>query len=60
LLCLCLPVSGCTDRPEVPPKNYGTILNALPVLEEAEKPFEFPYSGDTDHRNCKFNDGEFF
>ncbi|MDR0520406.1 MAG: hypothetical protein LBH00_00985 [Planctomycetaceae bacterium] len=53
-------MSGCTDRPEVPPKNYGTILNALPVLEEAEKPFEFPYSGDTDHRNCKFNDGEFF
>lgn len=59
LLC-CLPMGGCADRPEMPVQKYGTILNALPVLEEAEKPFPFPYSGDTDHSTCKFSEEDFF
>jgi hypothetical protein len=38
---------GCVDSPE-----YGTILDALPVLKDAEAPFPFPMEGDDDHQNC--------
>jgi len=51
---------GCADRPEVPTSAYGTILETLPVLEEAETPFPFPVEGDNDHQNCVFNDDDFF
>jgi hypothetical protein len=51
--------AGCTDRPEVPPENYGTILHALPVIEEAEKPFPFPPDGENDHQHCEFNEADF-
>ena len=44
---------GCTDRPEVPMSAYGNVLETLPVLEKAEKPFPFPLEGDNDHQNCE-------
>ena len=51
---------GCADRPEVSPSAYGTILDALPVIKEAEEPFPFPPEGDNDHQNCDFsNDMDF-
>jgi hypothetical protein len=53
-------VSGCTDRPESVPQSYGKILNELPTIKEAEEPFQFPYAGNNDHRNCEFKDEDFF
>jgi len=50
---------GCADRPEVSPSAYGTILETLPVLKEAETPFSFPSEGDNDHQNCVFNEEDF-
>ena len=52
--------TGCVDRPELPPAAYGTILDTLPRLDEATKPFQFPYAGENDHRNCVFKDEDFF
>ena len=51
---------GCADRPEVPPSAYGTILESLPDLKEADAPFPFPVEGDNDHQNCVFNENDFF
>lgn len=51
---------GCADRPEVGPQAYGTVVNELPYIEEAEAPFHFPYAGDNDHRNCVFKEDDFF
>ena len=53
-------LTGCADRPEVGPTAYGTVINQLPSLKEAEEPFKFPYAGDTDHSKCKFNEEDFF
>jgi hypothetical protein len=53
-----LSVLGCVQQPEVPRSSYGTVVNTLPKLEEAEKPFDFPYSEGNDHRNCDFKDDE--
>ena len=57
---LCL--SGCTDRPELAPSAYGTILQKLPNLKEADEPFPFPIGADgNDHQNCEFDEmDEFF
>ena len=53
-------LSGCTNRPEVSPSVYGTILAELPVLKEAEEPFPFPVMEDgNDHKNCEFDDADF-
>ena len=54
-----LLISGCADRPEVPASAYGTVLEALPVLEAAEAPFPFPMEGDNDHQNCEFKEEDF-
>jgi hypothetical protein len=60
-----LLLSGCADRPELSPSAYGTILDALPVLKEAEEPFPFPVEGVegeegyNDHQNCVFDDWDF-
>lgn len=51
-----LTLLGCADRPEVSPDAYGTILQYLPDIEEAKKPFSFPMEGDNDHQNCSFDD----
>ena len=51
--------AGCMNRPELSPSAYGTILDALPVLEAAEEPFPFPMEGDNDHQNCVFNPSDF-
>ena len=66
---LCLPfvlligsilfTSGCTDRPEVSPSAYGTILETLPIIKEAEEPFPFPMEEDNDHQNCEFDEFDF-
>ena len=53
-------MSGCTDRPELSPSTYGTILEALPELEEAKKPFPFPLEGGNDHQTCVFKEDDFF
>ncbi|MDR1925808.1 MAG: hypothetical protein LBQ66_15690 [Planctomycetaceae bacterium] len=37
-------------------ESHGTILRELPDLPEAKEPFVYPYAGDDDHRNCKFDD----
>ena len=60
LLLCCTILSGCADRPEVAPTAYGKVLEALPTLAEAEKPFVFPYAGDDDHRSCVFKEEDFF
>jgi len=53
-------ISGCADRSELSPSAYGTILEELPVLEEAEAPFPFPIGEDgNDHQNCEFNEIDF-
>lgn len=52
--------AGCTQKPDVQRSAYGTVVSALPHLDEAEKPFDFPYAGDNDHRNCEFPDDEMF
>ena len=54
-----LLMPGCADHPEILPNDYGTILEALPSLKEAEKPFPFPMEGDNDHQNCKFSEMDF-
>ena len=65
LIALCLlscwaVFCGCADRPQVDPRTYGKIVGELPMLADAEKPFEFPHAGDDDHRNCVFKDEDFF
>ncbi|MDR1141709.1 MAG: hypothetical protein LBL62_08450 [Planctomycetaceae bacterium] len=60
LIGLLFTLSGCADRPEVSPQTYGTILNDLPKLTDAETPFSFPYAGENDHRNCEFKEEDFF
>jgi hypothetical protein len=50
---------GCTDRPEVSPNVYGTILEELPAFKEAKEPFPFPQEGDNDHQHCEFNEMDF-
>lgn len=52
-------VVGCTDRPEIGPQAYGTVVDELPYIKEAEAPFTFPHAGDDDHRNCEFNEEDF-
>jgi len=53
-------LSGCADRPELSPSAYGTILDALPELEEAKEPFPFPIGADgNDHQNCEFDEFDF-
>jgi len=52
-------MSGCVDRPEIPASAYGTILEALPDLEDAKAPFPFPMEGDNDHQNCEFDEADF-
>lgn len=54
-----LMAAGCADRPELSPSAYGTVLEELPVLSEAEKPFPFPVQGGDDHKNCVFNEMDF-
>jgi len=51
--------SGCTDRPELSPSAYGTILEALPPLKETKEPYPFPMEGDNDHQNCTFDEHDF-
>ena len=53
-----LLLSGC-DRPEVLPGDYGTILEALPVLKGTDAPFPFPMEGENDHQNCEFKESDF-
>ena len=60
LLSGCAVLCGCTDSPQVDPKTYGKILGQLPSLTDTEKPFDFPYAGDDDHRNCVFKEEDFF
>ena len=60
LLSLCVFLVGCTDRPEGDPKAFGKIVKELPVLADAEKPFDFPHAGDVDHSKCVFNEEDFF
>ncbi|MDR2117773.1 MAG: hypothetical protein LBP87_15460 [Planctomycetaceae bacterium] len=57
---LLFSLSGCSDRPEVSPQTYGTILNELPQITEAEAPFPFPFAGENDHRHCEFKEEDFF
>ncbi len=52
-------LSGCADRLEVKPAAYGTVVDQLPSLKEADEPFNFPFAGDVDHRNCVFRDEDF-
>lgn len=52
--------SGCANRPELSVDSYGTVVNELPHIAEAKAPFDFPYSGDTDHSKCEFNEEDFF
>ena len=59
LIGLIVLILGCVDRPEVPLRTYGTILEALPVLEATESPFPFPMEGDNDHLNCVFKEEDF-
>ncbi|MDR2438763.1 MAG: hypothetical protein LBE12_05255 [Planctomycetaceae bacterium] len=60
LIGLLFTLTGCADRPEVSPQTYGIILKELPKVAEAETPFQFPYAGENDHRNCEFKDEDFF
>ena len=60
LLSSCVFFCGCADRPEVDPVTFGRVVEQLPILAEAEKPFVFPYAGDNDHRSCVFNEEDFF
>jgi len=54
-------LSGCIDRPEVSPDNYGVILETLPDLEAARLPFPFPVGADgKDHSDCVFPADGFF
>ena len=51
---------GCTDRPEVSPSAYGTILETLPEPEESKEPFPFPIGEDgNDHQKCVFDEADF-
>ncbi|MDR0870931.1 MAG: hypothetical protein LBN39_09080 [Planctomycetaceae bacterium] len=59
-LFLFLPFFGCTQQPDVSRSQYGTIVRSLPLLDDAEKPFIFPYAGDNDHRHCEFPDDDLF
>ncbi|MCL2710161.1 MAG: hypothetical protein FWE95_04705 [Planctomycetaceae bacterium] len=60
LACFALFLSGCTDRPELPPSAYGVIRDTLPELEKANEPFPFPIGKDgNDHQNCVFNEDDF-
>ncbi len=52
-------LSGCTDQPEIEPAAYGTVVNQLPFIQEAEAPFNFPFAGDTDHSKCVFKEEDF-
>lgn len=60
LIGLLFMLHGCADCPEVSPQTYGTILNDLPKMTEAEIPFVFPYAGENDHRHCEFHEEDFF
>ena len=51
---------GCADHPEVSTSAYGTVLETLPDLKDAEAPFPFPAEGDNNHQNCVFNEEDFF
>lgn len=53
-------LNGCADRPEVAPAAYGTVVDKLPFIQEAEDHFNFPHAGDNDHRNCEFKEEDFF
>ena len=52
--------AGCADRSGADPKTFGRVVDQLPILADAEKPFDFPYAGDDDHRNCVFKEEDFF
>jgi hypothetical protein len=61
LFLFCLPVfSGCADKPEKSAAAYGKIITELPKIDEAEKPFDFPYANGTDHSKCVFNEEDLF
>ncbi|MCL2744641.1 MAG: hypothetical protein FWE67_12390 [Planctomycetaceae bacterium] len=61
LFLFCLPLlNGCADKPEKPVSAYGKIRGTLPKLDEAEKPFDFPFAGETDHSKCVFNEDDLF
>ena len=55
-----LSLVGCADTPEMLPEAYGRIVKELPPLEEANKPFDFPYAEPGAHDNCVFKDDDFF
>ena len=56
-----VPLVGCSDTPEVSSTAaYGKIVNHLPGLEEASKPFNFPYSEPGEHDHCVFKEDDFF
>ena len=63
LLSQCVISVGCTDRPAADSKAFGRVLKELPAFDEAEKPFDFPYSDGDDHSGCEEdfkNDKDFF
>ena len=51
---------GCADVPEVSSATYGRIVKEVPALDEAGKPFDFPYSDPGEHDNCEFKDDDMF
>jgi hypothetical protein len=57
LLLVCI---GCyvsyDDSGKFKTESHGVVLNELPKIPEAEKPFDYPFSEDNDHRDCKFDD----
>ncbi|GHT41838.1 hypothetical protein FACS189443_4130 [Planctomycetales bacterium] len=48
--------TGCADRPELMPAQYGQIVNELPNIPEANEPFPFPRLDEVDHTKCKFDE----
>jgi hypothetical protein len=60
LFVICTACAGCyvaydnSDNFKI--ETHGVVLKELPVIPEAEKPFDYPFSEDNDHRDCKFDD----
>ncbi|MDR1480827.1 MAG: hypothetical protein LBJ00_18025 [Planctomycetaceae bacterium] len=59
-LLVCPVCAGCSitydDSGKFKTEPHGTILTELPKIPEAEKPFDYQFSDDNDHRDCKFDD----
>jgi hypothetical protein len=60
LFVICTVFTGCyvsyDNSSNFKTETHGIVLKELPTLPEAIKPFDYPFSDDNDHRDCKFDD----